>query len=57
MQSYDVNKLKFIMYIDVNNIYSWKMSQYLSYGGFKWLNQKEIDKFGVNSIECNAIKK
>ena len=26
------------------------MNQYLSYGGFKWLNQKEIDNFNVNSI-------
>ena len=30
------------------------MSQYLAYGGFKWLNQKEIDKFDVNSIERNS---
>ena len=26
------------------------MSQYLPYGGSEWLNQKEIDKFDVNSI-------
>ena len=26
-------------------------------GGFKWLNQKEIDDFDVNSIECNSIEK
>ena len=32
------------------------MSQYLPYGGFKWLNQKEIAKFDVNSIECNSIE-
>ena len=31
------------------------MSQYLPYGKFKWLNQKEIDKFDVNSIQLNAI--
>ena len=30
------------------------MSQYLLYGGFKWLNQKEIDKFDVNSISENS---
>ena len=30
------------------------MSQYLAYGGFKWLNQKEIDKSDVNSIERNS---
>ena len=31
------------------------MSQYLSYGEFKCFNQKEIDKFNVNSIEGNYI--
>ena len=33
------------------------MSQYLLYSGFKWLNQKEIDKFCLNSIKWNFIKK
>ena len=33
------------------------MSQYLPNGGFKWLNQKEIDKFDLNSIECMFIEK
>ena len=31
------------------------MNQYLFYGRFTWLNQKEIDKFDVNSIKCNSI--
>ena len=31
------------------------MSQYLPYSGFKWLNQKEIDEFCLNSFECNSI--
>ena len=58
MQSYDVNKAnRFIMYLDANNLYGWAMSQYLPYGGFKWLNQKEIDKFDVNIIKCNSIEK
>ena len=26
------------------------MSQYLPYSEYKWLNQKEIDRFDVNSI-------
>ena len=26
------------------------------YGDFKWLNQKEVDKFNINSIECNSIE-
>ena len=29
------------------------MYQYLLYSGFKWLNQKEIDRFDVNLIEEN----
>ena len=32
------------------------MSQCLPYRGFKWFNQKEIDKFCLNSIECKFIK-
>ena len=26
------------------------------YADFKWLNQKEVDKFNINSIECNSIE-
>ena len=55
MQFYDDKKpSKFIMYLDKNNLYGWAMSQYLPYGGFKWLNQKEIDKFDVKSISENG---
>ena len=32
------------------------MSQYLPYCGFKWLNQKEIDRFNVDSIGKNSSK-
>ena len=47
---------KYITYLDANNLYGQTMSQYLPYGKFKWLNQKEIDKFDVNSIEYNFIE-
>ena len=30
------------------------MSQYLPYSGFKWLNQKEINDFCLNSISENS---
>ena len=30
------------------------MSQYLPYSGFKWLNQKEISEFCLNSTEGNG---
>ena len=42
------------MYSDANNLYGWAVSQYLPYSGFKWLNQKKIDKFDVNAIAENS---
>ena len=57
MQSYDVNEpSKVIVYLDKNILCGWAMSQYLPYGRFKWLNQKEIDKLLLNSIECSSIE-
>ena len=38
----------FITYLDMNNLYGWAMSEYLPYGGFKWL--KNIDGFNMMSI-------
>ena len=32
----------------MNNLYDWAMSEYLSYGGFKWL--KSVDGFDVMSV-------
>ena len=46
---------KKIMRLNANNLYGWGMSQYLPSGRFEWLNKKEIDKFNVNSIECNSV--
>ena len=52
---YDSSKeSKYITYLDANNLYGWEMCQYLPYNGFKWLNQKEIHRFDVNSIEENS---
>ena len=49
MNDYDTKKpLPFISYLDMNNLYGWAMSEYLPYGGFKWL--KNIDAFNVNLI-------
>ena len=51
MKNYDGSKCNsieesvFIMYLNANNLYGWAMTQYLPYGGFKWLSKKEIDKF------------
>ena len=55
MKSYDNSKeSKFILYLDPNNLYGWAMSQYLPYGRFKWLNQKEINNSCLNSISENS---
>ena len=37
---------KFITYFDMNNLYGWGSSEYLSYGGFKWL--QNIDGFDMS---------
>ena len=51
IKSFDPNQpSRYISYLDANNLYVSAMSQYLLYDGFKWLSQKEIDKFDVNSI-------
>ena len=47
-------KSKYITYIDASNLYGLGTSKYLPYGGFKWLTQKKIDKFDVNSISENS---
>ena len=57
IECYDSSeKSKYITYLDANNLYGWAMSQYLQYSGFKWLNQKEISEFCLNSIsESSSI--
>ena len=44
----------FIMYLDANNLFGWAMTQYLPYGGFKWLSKKEIDEFDLNLVKENS---
>ena len=49
MQFHDNKKpSKYITYLDANNFY---VGQWIE---FKWLNQKEIDKFNVKSIGKNG---
>ena len=49
MKDYDPpKKSKFMTYLNVNGLYSWAMSGYLPYCGFKWL--KNVEGFDVNSI-------
>ena len=55
MQCYDSSEeSNYITYLDANNLYGWSMSQHLPYGGYKWFNQKKIDRFDVNLIEKNS---
>ena len=55
MECYDSSEeSKCITYLDANNLYGWALSQYLPYSGFKWLNQKEISDFCLNSISENS---
>ena len=35
-------------HLDIKNLYGWKMSDYLPYGGFKWL--ENTNNFDINSI-------
>ena len=51
MECYDSNKES--IYISYN-LNSWPMGQYLPYSGFKWLNQKGITEFCLNSISQNS---
>ena len=56
MECYDSGKeSKYMTYLDANNLHGWAMSQYLPYSGFKWLNQKEISDFCLNSISENSF--
>ena len=49
MKNYNPKKpSKFIIYLDMNNLQGWAMSEYLPYERFKWL--KNVDGFDVMSI-------
>ena len=55
MNDYDPKKPStFVTDLDMNNLYGCAMSEYLPYGGFKWL--KNVDEFNLMSIsEKNLI--
>ncbi|PFX12742.1 hypothetical protein AWC38_SpisGene23254 [Stylophora pistillata] len=36
---------KFITYLDANNLYGWAMSKSLPTGGFKWVDEKDFEKW------------
>ena len=45
-----------IMYWDANNLYGWAMIQDLPYCDFKFLSQKEVGNFDLDSIHENSPK-
>ena len=47
---------KYIMYLDANNLYGWAMSQYLPTGGFKWLNDNQINKLDLSKYNDESKK-
>ena len=50
-----MNQVIFNVYFDTNYLYVREMIQYLPYNGFKWLNQREIDGFCLNSTGENCL--
>ena len=54
MYDYDPKKPStFILYLDMNNLYGWAMSEYLPHGGFKWL--KNVDEFDMMSTSEKSL--
>ena len=50
MNDYDPKKSStFMSYLDMDNLYGWAMSEYLSYERFKWL--KNVDEFDLMSMK------
>ena len=57
MKEYDEKApCKYIMYLDINNLYGWAMSQYLPIGNFRWMTDKEINKIGLGKYKANGKK-
>ena len=55
MEGYDSSKESiYITYLDANNLCGSATSQYLPYSRFKWLNEKEISDFCLNSVSENS---
>ena len=57
MKEHDKNMpSKYIMYLDANNLYGYAMSQYLPFGGFKWMSKKQIDKIDLAKYNEDSKK-
>ncbi len=50
---YDPEKpMKYITYLDANNLYGWAMSNPLPTGGFKWMEEKELGNW--RNVPCTV---
>ena len=50
-EDYDSNKpLKYIIYLDANNLYGWAMSKPLPTHGFNWMNEEELEDWSPSGI-------
>ena len=57
MKEYDEKApSNYIMYLDLNNLYGWAMSQYLPTGSFGWLTEKEINKTDLAKYKEDSKK-
>ena len=57
MKEYDEKApSKYIMYLDVNNLYGWAMSQYLPTFNFKWMSDREIKQINLGKYKANGKK-
>ena len=55
MKNYDINIiLSYIMYLDANNLYGWRISQKLPVNVFKWV--KKLLKFNERNFTEGFIK-
>ena len=57
LSSYDSSKeSRYIVYLDANNLCGWAMSQYLPTGGFRWLDEEEVNDLDVDNIPEDGSK-
>ena len=57
MKKYNKNKPSmYITYQDCNNLYGFSMSQYLPYGNFKWLTEKQSNKLDLAKYKDDSKK-
>jgi len=52
MQSYPSKPSMYLMYSDVNNLYSWAMCQSLLYTDFQWVN--DVENFNVMDVALDS---